>query len=151
MAHRDYSFRGDYIRVSMFDDRLEIVSPGALPNIVTLDNMRTTRYSRNPRIARTLVEFGWVRELNEGVKRIYTEMQDSLLSDPVYTEPGGTKVQLTLENNIVARTVRRSEALEDRLSTEAIASLGDYELACWCSLGSGPSGHRELSTVSTKN
>ncbi|MFR3451038.1 MAG: ATP-binding protein [Collinsella sp.] len=35
----------------MFDDRLEIVSPGALPNIVTLDNMRNTRYSRNPRIA----------------------------------------------------------------------------------------------------
>ena len=129
VTHRDYSFRGDYIRVSMFDDRLEIVSPGALPNIVTLDNMRTTRYSRNPRIARTLVEFGWVRELNEGVKRIYTEMQDSLLNDPVYTEPGGTKVQLTLENNIVARTVRRSEALEDRLSAEAIASLGDYELA----------------------
>lgn len=128
VTHRDYSFRGDYIRVSMFDDHLEIVSPGALPNIVTLDNMRTTRYSRNPRIARTLVEFGWVRELNEGVKRIYTEMQDSLLNDPVYTEPSGTKVQLTLENNIVARTVRRSEALEDRLSAEAIASLGDYEL-----------------------
>lgn len=128
VTHRDYSFRGDYIRVSMFDDHLEIVGPGALPNIVTLDNMRTTRYSRNPRIARTLVEFGWVRELNEGVKRIYTEMQDSLLNDPVYTEPSGTKVQLTLENNIVARTVRRSEALEDRLSAEAIASLGDYEL-----------------------
>lgn len=52
-------------------------------------------------------------------------MQDSLLNDSVYTEPGGTKVQLTLENNIVARTVRRSEALEDRLSAEAIASLGD--------------------------
>ena len=129
VTHRDYSFRGDYIRVSMFDDRLEIVSPGALPNIVTLDNMRTTRYSRNPRIARTLVEFGWVRELNEGVKRIYTEMQESLLKDPVYTEPGGTRVQLTLENNIVARTVRRSEALEDRVSPEVIASLGEYELA----------------------
>ena len=70
VTHRDYSFRGDYIRISMFDDRMEIISPGALPNIVTLDNMRTTRYSRNPRIARTLVEFGWVRELNEGVQRI---------------------------------------------------------------------------------
>ena len=64
VTHRDYAFRGDYIRVSIFDDRLEIVSPGALPNIVTLDNIKTTRYSRNPRIARTLVEFGWVRELN---------------------------------------------------------------------------------------
>lgn len=129
VTHRDYSFRGDYIRISMFDDRMEIISPGALPNIVTLDNMRTTRYSRNPRIARTLVEFGWVRELNEGVQRIYTEMQNSLLGDPVYSEPGKTKVQLTLENNIVARTVGRSEALEDKMSSEAIASLSEYELA----------------------
>lgn len=129
VTHRDYAFRGDYVRVSMFDDRLEIVSPGALPNIVTIDNMRTTRYSRNPRIARTLSEFGWVRELNEGVQRIYTEMQNSLLNDPVYSEPGKVKVQLTLENNIVARTIRRSEALEDRASPEVIFSLSEYELA----------------------
>ena len=81
MPSRDYAYRGDYVRVSVFDDRLEIVSPGALPNIVTLDNMMTTRYSRNPRIARTLVEFGWVRELNEGVPRIYSEMQSMLLKD----------------------------------------------------------------------
>lgn len=74
IAHRDYSFRGDYIRISMFDDRLEIFSPGSLPNIVTLENMRYTRYARNPRIARALVSFGWVRELNEGVNRIYDEM-----------------------------------------------------------------------------
>ena len=117
------------VRASVFDDRLEIVSPGALPNIVTLDNMMTTRYSRNPRIARTLVEFGWVRELNEGVPRIYSEMQSMLLKDPTYSEPDGAKVQLTLENNIVARTVRRHEALEDRLTEGVVSALDEYELA----------------------
>lgn len=75
-------------------------------NIVTLDSMRTTRYSRNPRIARTLIEFGWVRELNEGVQRIYGEMQRMLLHDPTFSEPDDVRVQLTLENNIVARTTR---------------------------------------------
>ena len=129
VTYRDYAYRGDYVRVSVFDDRLEIVSPGALPNIVTLDNMMTTRYSRNPRIARTLVEFGWVRELNEGVPRIYSEMQSMLLKDPTYSEPGGAKVQLTLENNIVARTVRRHEALEDRLTEGVVSALDEYELA----------------------
>ena len=129
VTHRDYAYRGDYVRVSVFDDRLEIVSPGALPNIVTLDNMMTTRYSRNPRIARTLVEFGWVRELNEGVPRIYSEMQSMLLKDPTYSEPDGAKVQLTLENNIVARTVRRHEALEDRLTEGVVSALDEYELA----------------------
>lgn len=65
VTHRDYAMSGDYIRVMMYDDRLEITSPGKLPNIVTLQNMKYTRWSRNPTIARTLVEFGWVRELNE--------------------------------------------------------------------------------------
>lgn len=69
LTHRNYSVRGDHIRVSLYDDRLEIFSPGKLPNIVTLENMLTTRYSRNPRIARVLSEFGWVKELNEGVRR----------------------------------------------------------------------------------
>lgn len=128
VTHRDYAYAGDYIRVSMYDDRLEIASPGRLPNTVTLDNMRETRYSRNPRIARTLVEFGWVRELNEGVKRIYTEMQKMLLNDPTFSEPGGVRVQLSLENNIVARTLRQRDAIESLVSQETLDSLSEYEL-----------------------
>lgn len=53
VTHRDYSVYGDHIRVLMFDDRLEIHSPGKLPNIVTVDNIKHERFSRNPRIART--------------------------------------------------------------------------------------------------
>ena len=71
VTHREYSMTGNFIKVSMYDDRLEIESPGKLPNIVTIDNIRETRYSQNPRISRVLTEFGWARELNEGVKRIY--------------------------------------------------------------------------------
>ena len=36
---------------SIFDDRMEIFSPGKLPNLVTLENMSHTRWSRNPVIA----------------------------------------------------------------------------------------------------
>ncbi len=71
VTHRNYSLYGDHIRIKMFDDRLEIESPGKLPNIVTIKNIKHERFSRNPRLARTLTEFGWVREMNEGVKRIY--------------------------------------------------------------------------------
>lgn len=104
-----YSMQGDYIRVSLYDDRMEIFSPGKLPNIVTPENMRYSRYSRNPRIARVLTEFGYVRELNEGVKRIYDEMHQSFLNDPVYTEPNSVSVLLTLENSITSRKVRYDE------------------------------------------
>ena len=51
VTHREYGMSGRYIKVSMFDDRLEIESPGKLPNLVNINNIQTTRYSRNPRIA----------------------------------------------------------------------------------------------------
>lgn len=94
----------------------------------SIGRRRTQQASRLAK-ARGLVEFGWVRELNEGVKRIYTEMQRLLLNDPTFNEPDGSKVQLTLENNIVTRTLRQRDALEDRIAREVLIGLNEYELA----------------------
>lgn len=112
VAHRDYSISGDYIRVTMFDDRIEFSSPGRLPSIVTVENIQNTRFSRNPLIARVLSDFGWVRELNEGVKRIYTDMKSYFLEPPIFSEPNKNTVQLVLKNNIAARSVRKMEGLK---------------------------------------
>lgn len=51
IVHRRYDNQGDHIRIKMFDDRLEIHSPGALPASVTLENIKEERYSRNPKLA----------------------------------------------------------------------------------------------------
>lgn len=128
LTHRNYSILGDHIRVSLYDDRLEIFSPGKLPNIVTLENMLNTRYSRNPRIARVLSEFGWVKELNEGVKRIYDEMQTLFLKSPTYTEPNQNSVLLVLENSITSRQLRNDDKITNTFSEEVLNSLNEYEL-----------------------
>lgn len=117
LTHRDYSVFGDHIRVSMYDDRLEIFSPGKLPNIVTLENMKYTRFSRNPRIARILTEFGWVKELNEGVNRIYDEMESFFLQAPRYSEPNDQAVLLVLENSITSRHMRVSDQLSSQFAS----------------------------------
>lgn len=83
--------------------------------LVTVENIKHERFSRKPRIARTLTEFGWVREMNEGVKRIYTEMESAFLHEPSYSEPGN-KVVLTLENNIVSRHLRTRDSLEKQFT-----------------------------------
>lgn len=122
LTHRNYSMSGEHIKFIMFDDRLEIYSPGLLPNMVTLENIMTTRYSRNPKIARILSEFGWVKEMNEGVKRIYSEMQKVFLKDPQYSETNH-QVLLCLENNILSRKLRVDEAWRKKLSEEVRAKL----------------------------
>lgn len=108
---------GAFILVAMYDDHLEITSPGRLPNIVTVKNIQYTRFSRNPRIARVLTEFGWVRELNEGVPRIYREMKNFYLDQPIYTEPNDSQVKLVFKNNIHVRRQRRASATPSRFST----------------------------------
>lgn len=47
VAHRDYSMQGSKIRLSMFEDRLEIQSPGSLPNSLTVGSMTTRQATRN--------------------------------------------------------------------------------------------------------
>ena len=126
VTHRDYSISGEYIRVTMYDDRIEFLSPGKLPSIVTIENIQETRFSRNPLIARVLSDFGWVRELNEGVKRIYTDMKSYFLEPPVFSEPNKKTVLLVLKNNIASRSVRKMEGLKS-LSVDEWANLGKLD------------------------
>lgn len=152
VTHRNYAFSGDHIRVMMYDDRMEIVSPGSLPNIVTLENMRNTRYSRNPVIARTLVEMGWVRELNEGVKRIYDEMASYFLNDPIYEEPNNASVRLTLENSATSRVLRGLDTLEATVGPDAMEDLNPYQVAAvQIALGRGRVATKELANHTGKS
>ena len=68
--------------------------------------MRHSRYSRNPRIARVLTAFKWVREFNEGVKKIYSDMEEADLPEPEYVLQNGQIVKLTLRNDIEHRVPR---------------------------------------------
>ena len=55
-AHRDYSIHGSKIRFFMFDDRLEIYSPGALPNTVTVESLPLRQATRNELLTSLLAE-----------------------------------------------------------------------------------------------
>jgi len=99
LCHRSYNVQGNPVMIRHFDDRLEISNSGPLPAQVTVENITYERYSRNPRIARTLSDMGHVRELNEGVPRIYTVMRELALDEPSYTDERSI-VTLTLRNRV---------------------------------------------------
>ena len=61
IAHRDYKLGGQKVQLRMFDDRLEIESPGGLAGPVTLDTLEMRRYSRNPRLAQAMYRCAWSR------------------------------------------------------------------------------------------
>lgn len=100
-AHREYADQGREIEVWLFADRMEITSPGVLIPPVTLEALRSrTRLhaSRNPLIARVLVDAGIMREEGEGVPRIHEEMEESFLKPPEFEVAAGSFI-VTLRNS----------------------------------------------------
>ncbi len=100
LAHRDYGLVGSTIDITIWDDRLEITSPGPLPGHITVDNMRAEHYSRNPRIMRVLKTLGLVEEYGDGVDRMYREMESRLLEPPVFSQTPDS-VTVTLHNRLL--------------------------------------------------
>lgn len=96
VIHRDYSI-SDHIHVHVYDNRIEVRSPGKLPGYVTLENILDARYSRNPKIVRTLSRYKNPpnRDMGEGLNTAFQKMKDWKLRAPeIETEAGYVKVTL---------------------------------------------------------
>lgn len=111
IAHRDYSIKGTDIQIKMFDDHITVESPGTLPGIVRLNNMRDRHFSRNPKIAGLLHDYEYVREFGEGIDRMYQEMKEAGLPEPEYRTEAfmvyatiRNKKSLEMKNNLMGDT-----------------------------------------------
>lgn len=106
VAHRDYSEQGRGVELWFFEDRMEVLSPGAPVAPVTVEALlagERIHASRNPFIARVLVELGLMREAGEGIPRMFDEMQRSLLAAP--------ELELTIDGRFLVR-LRNSPIFE---------------------------------------
>jgi len=70
LVHRDYLLSGTNIELSIYADRIEIVSPGLLPNGITPERMRAgCRASRNQLIKDTMRDYGYLEHMGMGIPR----------------------------------------------------------------------------------
>lgn len=86
IAHRDYSDEGRGVEIYVFSARLEFRNPGALLSSMRVEDITSGKgvhQSRNTNIARVLRELGYMRELGEGMRRIYELMHKNELAAPV--------------------------------------------------------------------
>ncbi len=101
VAHRDYSIQGLSIEIWMFDDRIEIRSPGLPPEPVTLQKIlkrERIHASRNPLIVRVLADLGYMRETGEGILRMFEEMEKNGLYPPEIEIVADSLFSVTLKN-----------------------------------------------------
>jgi ATP-dependent DNA helicase RecG len=89
VAHRNYSIAGSRITLWIFDNRVEIKSPGRLPNTVTLDSIRFgVSFSRNQFIVRLLNNYGYIELLGQGIPMMIREMRNHAGREPDFAEIG---------------------------------------------------------------
>jgi predicted HTH transcriptional regulator len=110
VVHRDYSVSGSKIRVFVFSDRLEIYSPGALPNTLTVDTLRYRQFTRNETLVSLLGRLRFeidvpdapirrgrfMESRGEGVPIIFRESKDLGALPPVYELFDDSELRLTI-------------------------------------------------------
>ena len=101
-AHRDYAISGSKIRLFLFADRLEIYSPGKLPNTLTLDDMPYRTFTRNQLLVNFLSRIRsrrtgqvFLESRGEGVRKILQEGEAHSGRRPEYAL-FGDELRLTL-------------------------------------------------------
>jgi predicted HTH transcriptional regulator len=89
VAHADYAQHGAPIRVSIFDDRLEVENPGLLPFGLTVDDLRRgVSKLRNRVIGRVFHELRLIEQWGSGIQRMTAACRDAGLAPPVLEELG---------------------------------------------------------------
>lgn len=87
LIHRDYSISDD-VQVLIYNNRIEVLSPGRLPGYVTVKNILDARYARNSKIVRTLNRYKESpnKDLGEGLNTTFQKMKDWGLKEPEISE-----------------------------------------------------------------
>jgi ATP-dependent DNA helicase RecG len=102
VIHRDYSISDD-VHILIFNNRIEINSPGKLPGYVTEDNILESRYSRNTKIVRTLNRYKNPpnKDMGEGLNTAFQRMKDWRLKEPTL-KVEGNYVKVTIAHAPIA-------------------------------------------------
>lgn len=122
VAHRDYSLAGAKIEVLMFDDRLEIISPGNLPSSISIERLGIDHYSRNPLAAKILNQMHYIEEIGMGIKRVREELTSLKLPLPRF-ENEGINFKVTFLCPKVSEEFEKKETLLNERQKNALEYL----------------------------
>lgn len=119
VVHADYAQRGAPIRVSIFDDRIEVESPGLLPFGLTIEDiLQGISKLRNRVLGRVFRELGLIEQWGSGIGRMIGACRSASLSDPRFEECG-----LHFRVTIFRRPVTAPTA--DAVEQSIMAALSD--------------------------
>ena len=100
IVHRDYSNQGRDIKIGIYDDIVEIISPGGLPSTLTIEQIYSGRSEiRNRVLARIFKEFNFIERWGSGINRMINLCKNANLKSPEIRETGDSVVLTFYRDN----------------------------------------------------
>jgi ATP-dependent DNA helicase RecG len=130
VIHRDYFERGGVVMVELYQDRLEIVSPGGLPPGLRLEDLGRFSLPRNPLLADLFLRIGYVERAGSGIARIRAAMAEAGLREPAFESnlfftvrfplvPGSAHERASLEVKSGAKSGTKSGTKSQQMTQQA--------------------------------
>ena len=115
VAHRSYDAIGTPVRIEIRDDRVEVVSPGGLPEPVTVVNIREQSAARNHEVIRVLRQYRLAEDAGSGVDMMQDVMAEHLLEPPEFVDiANSVAVTLRITSTVTPRERAWVAELEHR-------------------------------------
>ena len=140
VLHRDYSIATD-IQIRIFDNRVEVESPGKLPGYVTVDNILSAQSARNPKIVRLINKFPEApnKDVGEGPNTAFEAMAKLRLKEPVIEEKENSVLviikheKLASPEEIVVEYLLKNERITNKIgrSITGIKSENSMKRVFW--------------------
>lgn len=129
IAHRDWQYRGTRVRIQMFPDRIEWISPGGLPPGVTAERLREEQALRNPALAQILYQSGKIESFGMGIDTV----EDTLRAwgcKPMVVHNSSRHVTFTVfAKSLVVSTARPTADDREATILRLIAQRGPLGIA----------------------
>ncbi|MCL2004489.1 MAG: hypothetical protein FWG72_10925, partial [Oscillospiraceae bacterium] len=132
VCHRDYFEKGARVMVEIFDDRVDIVSPGGVCKGITPENFGTISITRNSIVAGMLHRSGYIEQMGTGIKRMKNAAKEAQVAEPEFELSGFFRVtfkRTEIDSSIGRQSVAnrsQSVAASDR-KRAVISYLEEYE------------------------
>jgi ATP-dependent DNA helicase RecG len=125
VLHRDYSVADD-IHIRIFDNRVEVASPGTLPGHITPENILNERFARNATMVRLINKFPDPpnKDVGEGLNTAFLAMREMKLQPPTIEQTGGYVMvvlkhePLATPEEIIVRYLQDNKQIKNRIARE---------------------------------
>jgi len=85
VCHRDYFEKGARVMVEIYDDRVEIISPGGVCKGITTEHFGTVSITRNSIIASMLFRIGYIERMGTGIQRMKNATKEADVPEPIFS------------------------------------------------------------------